>query len=103
MVTKAKMRLQEPAPGIIIWPEEPRIFGTSTTVFEVWHTFQLVGEDKAELQVAYDWLNLEQLDAAIRYASEHRDEMKARQEEEDARRPQNLRAIEISVSAHPAQ
>ncbi|SRR5579871_4042399 len=54
------------------------VAGTGIDVWEIVNGYKIMGEDRARLDDAYDWLSKEQLDAALQYYALYPEEIDAR-------------------------
>lgn len=79
---RAEVDRQRRVPGIVFADgpagRRARIAGTGIEVFEVVSSYRALGEDRRRLAQRYDWLTLQQLDAALAYATAFPDEIERR-------------------------
>ena len=71
-------------------PETARVPGTGIEVWEMVSIFENVGRDWETLKQALHWLTEEQLRAAMAYAEQHEDAIRARIEENQRWTPEKM-------------
>ncbi len=81
-----EVRKMRRVPGIIFADDTagrvPRIAGTGLEVWEIISTYQAVDRSWDRLTASFDWLNTDQLRAAVAYYEAYPEEIETRLEEE---------------------